>query len=95
MKQVIKIDEDVIDLVEKYYYDFLSKKKIIEYILINDININNDLWNIYEKNYEEAFISFELTKENFSKYLTAFLKKDILNWEIINFSEGLVEVDIK
>lgn len=96
MEKVIRIENiDIFDLLERCYYDFQSKKNIVEYILINYPELKLALWEEYKKEYEKAFVSYELAKENFTKYLINILEKDNFNWTVVSFSEKTVKVEEK
>ena len=49
MDKIIKIEnKNIINALEKYHYDFQSRKNIIEYILIHYPNLDNALWEEYQ-----------------------------------------------
>ena len=96
MEYIITIKHNsMIEALEMHYYDYHSKRDIIEYILMYHPELKNDLWEEYQKEYEKSFIAYTLAKNNFTKYLMGVLKKENFNWTVVDFSEKTIKVEEK
>ena len=64
--------------------------RVLEYLLNNNIDVNDDNYQYYEKKYLEKYTNLFFIKNSLSKYLQT-LDPQITRWEV-NFYEKTIEV---
>lgn len=76
----IKIPEDVVKKLERYDYEVQSRQQVIENILLNNYEINNELFNHYQLDYDNKVYLFMKEKLNFEQeYVIPNLPQDYIN----------------
>lgn len=97
MKKIqINIPTEIKNLIQKFDIEAQSRKEIIEYVLLNNINITNNHFQQYQKDYEKRLYEFNIAKQElFNKYVLPKLKENSnYNWRLdYNTSILTIEVD--
>lgn len=82
-KKIIKIDESIRDLVEAYDYEYNSRKELIAFMISNNMDINTDAFNKYQKEMQEFLVLFNTAKEEISKkYVNELLDGRNAKWTL-------------
>lgn len=96
------VDSDILTYLEKSYYELQMKQEII--IRIIELSINNPqlcespLFQKYEQDYQEVYITYEFYKNQFTDFLRQNLidnnelYNDIFTWEIESFYLNTVRI---
>lgn len=82
-KKISKIDESIRDLVEAYDYEYNSRKELIAFMISNNMDINTDAFNKYQKEMQEFLVLFNTAKEEISKrYVNDLLNGRNAKWTL-------------
>ena len=97
MIKMIKIPEELVSKVQKADIERSARRDIITYIIErNNIEITNERFLEYQKEYDEKFADFELFKSQIEKeYIQKTFPTDkIINWNL-NYNTCEVTINIK
>lgn len=76
---------------QKYQFETDGYVYILEYLLKQNVDINNIHYQYYEKKYIEAYFNLILYKDKLTHYLE-ILDKNIKRWDMINFTSKEVKI---
>ena len=77
MKNIILVDQQDINILQKADMEQQSKKDLILFLINNNVDINNPFIKKYEQEYQIAFNNFTNEKNKIiSKYLTNIIYTD-------------------
>lgn len=90
----ITIPEEVRNKVQKADIERSSRRDIITYIMEKDINISEERFKQYQKEYDEKFFEFEQAKNEIEKnYVVPATKGKASNWSL-DYSSCVVTINI-
>ena len=64
----IEIPEDITIIVQRYDIERTSRRDILIYLLQNDINIDENRFTQYQKEYDEKYFAFDVARGEIEKY---------------------------
>ena len=97
MIKKIEIPEKLVTMIQKYDIEQTARRNVIAYILsFNNINITNERFQKYQKEYEEKLFSFEITKKELEKeYITPIIKENTkYSWNL-NYNTNILTLNIE
>ena len=90
----ITIPEEVRNKVQKADIERSSRRDIITYIMEKDINISEERFKEYQKEYDEKFFEFEQAKDEIEKnYVVPATEGKASNWSL-DYSSCVVTINI-
>lgn len=69
---IIKVTQEEKDILEAYHYQVNSRKDIIAAVLNTTLNLNEERFIKYHREYEEFYKDYEIAKE---KIITPYIKQ--------------------
>ena len=91
----ITIPEELRDKIQKYDTERSARRDVIVYILSNDgIEISNERFEAYQKDYDNKFFAFESAKNELeTMYVQPAVNNKALNWNL-NYQDCKVTITI-
>ena len=90
----IEIPEEATVIVQKYDVERSSRRDIILYIMQNNINIPEDRFERYQKEYDEKYFAFETAKGEIEKqYVIPATGGKKCNWSL-DYSSNIITVTL-
>lgn len=87
----VEISDELRDYIEALAYDVESRKNIIIFALEKDL-IHTDSFKQYQKEYQDAFVSFELAKQELEKtYVKPIIGDRQVIWDL-DYSTKIITI---
>lgn len=96
MKKIkINIPIEIKNLIQKFDIEANSRKEIIEYVLLNNIDITNKHFQQYQEDYEKRLYEFNIAKQELTnKYILPELKKNSkYNWKL-DYTTSVLTIEV-
>lgn len=92
----INIPIEIKNLIQKFDIEANSRKEIIEYVLLNNINITNEHFQQYQQDYEKRLYEFNIAKQELvNKYILPKLKENTkYNWNL-DYTTSILTVEVE
>ena len=97
MIKQITVPEDITTMIQRYDVEQTARRNVIAYILsFNDIDITNERFQNYQKEYEEKLFSFEIAKKELEKqYILPEVKDNkTYSWNL-DYETNIINLNIK
>lgn len=92
MTTYIEIPENISIYVQKADIEQTSRRNVIAYVLSLNIDISNERFQQYQKDYEEKMFIFETIKTELEKeYIIPKIKSKNYNWKL-NYNKNIITV---
>lgn len=90
--QVSEIDRDNLQRLD---YEYCAKRDIVVYMLNQNSDISMKNFDIFYKQYEQSFISFQLGKQNLEKkYIANDIHPKVSDWNL-NYDSCCLTITVK
>lgn len=92
MTTYIEIPENISIYVQKADIEQTSRRNVIAYVLSLNIDISNERFQQYQKDYEEKMFIFETIKTELEKeYIIPKIKSKNYNWKL-DYNKNIITV---
>lgn len=98
MSYIVKLSNETLSYIERYYYDYMAKKSNVEFILNNYDNIENiqesELFKYYKEKEQQAFKNYNKARHEFYNHaVPEVFKSHKIRWSI-NFLRRELIIDM-
>lgn len=91
----IEIPEEITTIVQKYDIERSSRRDIIVYIMQNNLDIPEERFEKYQKEYDEKYFSFEVAKKEIEKnYIIPLTKGALCDWSL-DYGTNIITITLK
>lgn len=92
----INIPNDIKNLIQKFDIEAQSRKEIIEYVLLNNIDITNERFAQYQQDYDKRLYEFNVAKQELAKtYVLPEVKEiDKYNWRL-DYTTSILAIEVE